>query len=160
MRPRTQSLLAATLASGPPHCHACAGQARCSTCRVLVIDGLKSFDSRSPREAELATHRRGPDTVWLACQRRTTGPARARRLVHDAIDADPAWGETDSRPSAEEEQIGLLFRDISDAPGVHPGKAFRPEVRQGWRDVLDPIRRAMPSGLAADPGAPSRIDHR
>jgi hypothetical protein len=35
---KAQSLLDASLAAGLPHYHACAGQVRCSTCRVLVID--------------------------------------------------------------------------------------------------------------------------
>ena len=56
--PEAQSLLDASLAAGLPHYHACAGQARCSTCRVLVIDGLESFGPRSPKEAELATRHR------------------------------------------------------------------------------------------------------
>lgn len=114
----TQSLLDASLAAGLPHYHACAGQARCSTCRVLVIDGLESFGSRSPKEAELAAQRRWPETVRLACQSRPTGPASVRRHVHDAIDADLAWGEADNRPAAEEKQIGLLFCDISDFTSI------------------------------------------
>jgi hemoglobin-like flavoprotein len=34
---------------------------------------------------------------------------------------------------------------------VHLGEAFRPEVRQGWRDVFGLIRRTMLSGFAAVP---------
>ena len=78
--PEAQSLLDASLAAGLPHYHACAGQARCSTCRVLVIDGLESFGPRSPKEAELAARHRWPETVRLACQSRPTGPAKVRRF--------------------------------------------------------------------------------
>ena len=112
--PETQSLPDASLAAGLPHYHACAGRARCSTCRVLAIDGLESFGSRSPKEAELAALRRWPETVRLACQSRPAAPARVRRLVHDAINAGLAIGGAGGWPAAEEKRIGLLFCDISD----------------------------------------------
>ena len=120
--PEAQSLLDASLAAGLPHYHACAGQARCSTCRVLVIDGLESFGPRSPKEAELAAQHRWPETVRLACQSRPTGPAKVRRLVHDAIDADLACCEADGWPAAEEKRIGLLFCDISDFTTIAEGQ--------------------------------------
>lgn len=109
----TQSLLEASLAAGLPHHHACKGQARCSTCRVLVIDGLESFGPRSAGEAELAAQRQWPDAVRLACQSCPSGPARVRRLVHDFIDADLANCQSDEWPVAEEKKIGVLFCDIS-----------------------------------------------
>ncbi len=34
-----QSLLKASLNAGIPHFHACGGKAKCSTCRVLVLEG-------------------------------------------------------------------------------------------------------------------------
>ncbi len=119
--PETQSLLEASLAAGLPHYHACDGQARCSTCRVLVVDGLESFGERSAQELELAGLRRWPETIRLACQSRPTGPARVRRLVHDTIDADLATDEADDHPSAQEKQIGLLFCDICDFTAIAEG---------------------------------------
>jgi class 3 adenylate cyclase/hemoglobin-like flavoprotein len=120
--PESQSLLEASLAAGLPHFHACGGQARCSTCRVLVLDGLESFGPRSPEEAELAAQRCWPDAVRLACQSHPTGPAKVRRLVHDPIDADLASGGTDAWPAAEEKNIGLLFCDISDFTRIAEGQ--------------------------------------
>lgn len=108
-----QTLLDASLAAGLPHFHACGGQARCSTCRVLVIDGLESFGPRSPEEANLAARRRWPDAVRLACRSCPLGPARVRRLVHDLIDADLTHSEADGWPVAEEKNVGVLFCDIS-----------------------------------------------
>jgi class 3 adenylate cyclase/hemoglobin-like flavoprotein len=109
----TQTLLDASIAAGLPHFHACDGQARCSTCRILVIDGLESFGPRSPKEAELASQRHWPDTVRLACQSCPFGPAKVRRLVHDFIDADLANHQADGWPAAEEKKVGVLFCDIS-----------------------------------------------
>jgi Adenylate cyclase, family 3 (some proteins contain HAMP domain) len=110
---KTQTLLDASLAAGLPHFHACDGQARCSTCRVLVIDGLESFGPRSAKEADLASQRHWPDSVRLACQSCPFGPAKVRRLVHDFIDADLANHQADGWPAAEEKKIGVLFCDIS-----------------------------------------------
>ena len=119
---QAQSLLEASLAAGLPHYHACAGQARCSTCRVLVLEGLESFGPRSAKEAELAIQRHWPDTVRLACQSRPTGPAKVRRLVHDAIDADLASCKAHDWPAAEEKRLGLLFCDIGDFTTIAEGQ--------------------------------------
>jgi class 3 adenylate cyclase/hemoglobin-like flavoprotein len=110
---KTQSLLDASLAAGLPHFHACDGQARCSTCRVLVLEGLESFGPRSTKEAELAAQRHWPDAVRLACLSCPFGPAKVRRLVHDSIDADLSVGNVAGWPAAEEKNMGLLFCDIS-----------------------------------------------
>ncbi len=37
-----QSLLEAAITAGIPMYHACGGQAKCSTCRVLVLEGHHS----------------------------------------------------------------------------------------------------------------------
>jgi adenylate cyclase len=36
---KDQSILDASLSAGIPHFHACGGNAKCSTCRVLIIEG-------------------------------------------------------------------------------------------------------------------------
>ncbi len=118
----TQTLLAAALAAGLPHYHACGGQARCSTCRILVIDGLEAFGARSPSEAELALARNWPESVRLACQSRPTAPATVRRLVHDIIDADLVTREVGDWPVAEEKRLGLLFCDIRDFTTIAEGQ--------------------------------------
>ena len=40
------TLLKAAIAAGLPHAHVCGGNARCSTCRVLVVNGLEHCDPR------------------------------------------------------------------------------------------------------------------
>ena len=37
-----ETLLEAALRSGVPFAHACGGRAKCSTCRVWVLDGLEA----------------------------------------------------------------------------------------------------------------------
>ncbi|MDO1449925.1 2Fe-2S iron-sulfur cluster-binding protein [Rhodocytophaga aerolata] len=45
-----QSLLEATLVAGIPMLHACGGQAKCSTCRVLVLKGYHSLSIPTEKE--------------------------------------------------------------------------------------------------------------
>ncbi len=137
-----QTLLEAALAGGLPHFHACGGQARCSTCRVLVIDGLAAFGPRSPIEAELAAQRRWPDAVRLACQSRPDGPVKVRRLVHDAVDVELMKGEAGGWPVAEEKKIGLLFCDITGFTTIAEGQLVYDLVHslnRFFKQLGDPI---------------------
>jgi len=45
-----QSLLEASLAAGIPHFHVCGGNARCSTCRVLILAGKEQLSTRNEKE--------------------------------------------------------------------------------------------------------------
>ena len=140
--PEVQTLLDAALGCGLPHFHACERQARCSTCRVLVIEGLEHFGPRSPAEAELAGQRGWPDEVRLACQSRPGGPARVRRLVHDAVDVDMTRGEAGGWPVAEEKNLGLLFCDITGFTTIAEGQLVYDVVHslnRFFKQLGDPI---------------------
>jgi adenylate cyclase len=84
--PEGQTLLAAALAAGVPHIRACGGNARCSTCRVVVLEGLENVDPRNEREASLAEWFGLPPSVRMACQTTVRGPVRVRRLALDQED--------------------------------------------------------------------------
>jgi serine/threonine protein kinase/hemoglobin-like flavoprotein len=77
------SLLDASLAAGIPHFHACGGRARCSTCRVVVLEGGDSLSPRTPAEQAIARRSAWPATTRLACQAKVQGPCMVRRLVVD-----------------------------------------------------------------------------
>src|SRR5262252_8912397 len=84
------TLLQISLKHDIPHVHACGGNARCSTCRVMVHDGLENFLPRTEAE-QCLTRRKGlEDNIRLACQARLTGPVRVRRLVLDDTDVHVA----------------------------------------------------------------------
>lgn len=87
-----------------------------------MLEGLEFFGQRSPQEAQLAMQRGWPDAVRLACQSRPSGPAKVRRLVHDALDADLVCCEASGWPAAEEKSIGLLFCDISNFTTIAEGQ--------------------------------------
>jgi len=49
-----QTILDASLAGGIPHTNLCGGKSRCSTCRVLVLEGLERCLPRNTREQKIA----------------------------------------------------------------------------------------------------------
>ena len=80
------SLLEISRVNGIAHTSVCGGKARCTTCRVLIIEGAENLAPRTERETEVADDKRWPMNVRLACQARVLGPVTVRRLVLDAED--------------------------------------------------------------------------
>lgn len=107
------SLLEMSLKNDVQHMHVCGGTARCSTCRVMVLEGLQNFLPRNPLEQRLALKKGFDETIRLACQSRITGDVKLRRLTLDDFDADLAcYGQLQS--SAREAKLAILFSDIRD----------------------------------------------
>ena len=76
-----ETILTASLRADIPHAHACGGKARCSTCRVLVLDGIEMCGPRTSPEQELAEQLHFSDNVRLACQTTVHGDLSIRRPV-------------------------------------------------------------------------------
>jgi adenylate cyclase len=109
------TLLRGSLDHGIAHTHVCGGNAKCSTCRVLVIDGLGHCCRRNEREARLAEDRHFSADIRLACQTTVSGDVTLRRLVLDAedillVDAEAQGAAVGS--AGEERQVAILFADI------------------------------------------------
>src|ERR1700692_59728 len=82
-----QSILEASLAAGIPHCHVCGGHSRCSTCRVLILEGLDRLSPPNLKESFLKNQMHFPPNVRLACQTRVTGDnVKLRRIIQDEKD--------------------------------------------------------------------------
>ncbi|PJZ68934.1 guanylate cyclase [Leptospira perolatii] len=106
-----KSLLQISLEHNIPHVHACGGNARCSTCRVLVLEGLSHLSPRNEQESLLAKRKGFPEEVRLACQSKVLGDVNVRRLVID--DSDLALAGTFSQEiSGNEKSVAILFSDI------------------------------------------------
>jgi adenylate cyclase len=109
-----QTLLQTSLRAGIPHAHACGGHARCSTCRVQVVEGLDNCAPRNERESGLAARLHFAPEIRLACQTTVRGDVKLRRLVLDAEDikvtAQP--NTTEVAPIGEEKKVAILFADI------------------------------------------------
>src|SRR5262245_54596697 len=83
-----ETILKASLRSGIPHTHVCGGKARCSTCRVMIVEGVENLDLRSEREQAMADRLKFSPTIRLACQTTFQGQIRLRRLVIDDEDIE------------------------------------------------------------------------
>lgn len=111
----TETILQASLRAGIPHTHVCGGRARCSTCRVLILEGLEHCAPRNAREQALATLLGFDPAIRLACQTTITGDVTLRRLVLD--DEDVAVTSQLSRRAipgivGQEQRLAILFADI------------------------------------------------
>lgn len=110
-----ETILAASLEAGIHHTHVCGGRARCSTCRVVVFEGLEHCTPRTHIEDILAKQLHFPPTIRLACQTKITDSIKIRRLVLDNEDIhitsqlDP---NSISGTIGEEQFITILFADI------------------------------------------------
>ena len=110
-----ETILQALLRHGIPHAHVCGGNARCSTCRLLILEGLQYCSPRSPKEQRIAERLHFPPTIRLACQTQISGPVRIRRLIIDDEDVELHNLTSPNNHSAVvgvEKGIFILFADI------------------------------------------------
>ncbi|MBL8019971.1 MAG: 2Fe-2S iron-sulfur cluster binding domain-containing protein [Leptospirales bacterium] len=106
-----ETLLQIALQAGVPHAHVCGGNGRCSTCRVLVIEGAGNLTAATPAEHALAQRKGFTEEIRLACQAHVTGPVVVRRLVIDSEDVQQIVG-TSVRTTGREMSLAILFSDI------------------------------------------------
>jgi adenylate cyclase len=109
-----QTILQATLSHCIPHVHACGGQAKCSTCRVVITSGLENCSPRTAAEQVLATRLQLTDDVRLACQTTVHGDVNLHRPVVDALDQELTRQavEAPGQRLGEEKKLAILFTDI------------------------------------------------
>ncbi|MGY8663790.1 adenylate/guanylate cyclase domain-containing protein [Bradyrhizobium sp. UFLA05-109] len=110
-----QTLLEASIQNRIQHHHQCGGQARCTTCRVRILDGLSHVSPRTPIEQSVASERGWDDFTRLACQTRVHGDVIARRLLQSPQDVVVLDLDELSAASGVEErelEVAVLFCDI------------------------------------------------
>lgn len=105
------SLLEVSLKHGIPHTHVCGGRARCSTCRVAIIDHEENVLPRNEAECALATKKGLEPNIRLACQTRVAGDVTLRRLVMDTTDVRLVDAET-GLTCGREVPLAVLFSDL------------------------------------------------
>lgn len=109
------TLLEAALGAGIPATHACGGDARCSTCRVLVVEGRDALSPVEAAERRLLAPLGLDRPIRLACQARVGGDVTVRRLVLDPEDAALLDQRRDGALVAkvgEERRVAILFADL------------------------------------------------
>ena len=63
-----ETLLSGALRANVSFAHACGGRAKCSTCRIWVLEGLETCHDRNEIEAAMAERLGLDEHVRLACQ--------------------------------------------------------------------------------------------
>jgi adenylate cyclase len=134
-----QTLLDASLEAGVPLYHVCGGNAKCSTCRVLVVQGSEWLSPVNEREKALKQQMNFPPNVRLACQTFTTGgPVLLSRILKDDSDIDLYVGSEAGEATqliGEEKELVLLFTDIRNfTPFMEQNPAF---------DVIHILRKSF-----------------
>ncbi len=105
------SILQIALKNEIPHVHACGGNGRCSTCRVIILDKQENVEPRNQVESKLAGVKGLETNIRLACQTRVKGDVKLRRLVIDKEDIEIAIAEK-GETTGREAKIAILFSDI------------------------------------------------
>lgn len=113
--PDGQTLLDLSILRRIPHLHQCGGRARCTSCRVQILDGIANVSVPSPIEQEVAIKRGWDEFTRLACQTKVHGDIVIRRLLDNpqdliVLDLDELGGEDIG--SGKELELAVLFCDI------------------------------------------------
>lgn len=104
------TLLEISRAAGVPHASVCGGRGRCTTCRVLVIEGEDRLAPPNPVEHAALTRIHAPPGVRLACQIKPEHALKVRPLV-PLHDADPV-ANRDMYRWGVERRITVMFSDL------------------------------------------------
>jgi len=105
--PRGWSVLEASRSFHIAHTSVCGGRARCSTCRVRVVDGHDHCPPPGPDERATLERIRAPADVRLACQIRPLGDVSVIPLVA----AGRAVLRLDRLRHGTEREVAVLFVD-------------------------------------------------
>jgi adenylate cyclase len=108
--PLGSTLLEISRSAGVPHAAVCGGRGRCTTCRVMVLEGLEELPAPNPTEAAALARIDAPPGVRLACQIRPGGPLKVRPLI-PLKEAEPTIGR-DSYRWGVERRITVMFADL------------------------------------------------
>jgi adenylate cyclase len=109
------TILEATLDAKINHIHVCGGNARCTTCRIYIMDGLSNCQPRNEKEKQLAEKLGFPPDIRLACQTRIRGDITIRRPVVDDLDKKiilKQFGNAPGTRLGQEKDLAILFTDI------------------------------------------------
>lgn len=112
-----ESIREAALRANVPIAHVCEGKGRCSTCRVVILDGIDNCSARTPEEQVIADQLGFGPEIRLACQTMVLGDIQVRRLTLDEHDIDLTskfiMGEN-AYLAGVEKYVFIMFVDIRD----------------------------------------------
>jgi len=106
--PSNVTLLEVAKRNNIPHVAACGGEGNCTTCRLLILDGIENCSEETEKEKALIEQAHTTEGFRLACQTSINGDITARRLV---LDSDDIKDMSFDR-QGESKKIAILFSDI------------------------------------------------
>jgi len=108
-----QSLLEVARRGGVPLASACGGEAACTTCRVVVVEGPEGLAPPPPEEAAVLASLGESLNVRLGCRALVQGPVTVRRLViYEHDEAVTAGWRAVPEPLGRQRMVGVLFADL------------------------------------------------
>lgn len=152
--PRGWTVLEASRAFGLPHASACGGRARCSTCRVRVVDGLDGLVAPEAEEAATLARIGAAEDVRLGCRLRPASDVTVVPLVSAAA---PHAAMHPPTSVTERELVVLIARAVDVAGPGHAEAALLPDDRlfllaRFHETVGAAIERSGGVPIAAAPG--------
>lgn len=109
------TILEISLAHEIPHVHACGGMAKCSTCRVIVLDNHDNVLPPNKKEEKLAKKKGFESNIRLACQMKIKGSLKLRRLVLD--NSDIRLSAQNNETTGKVKELAIMFTDIRNFTG-------------------------------------------
>ncbi len=109
------TILEATLSAHINHAHACGGQAKCTTCKISILEGIENCNPKNIPEQEMANRLNFPRQIRLACQTKITGDISIRRMVSDKLDMDiifEQFSEDSKIALGSQQKLTIVFIDI------------------------------------------------
>lgn len=111
LRPGT-TLLEGSRQNRIPHPSLCGGRGRCSTCRILVLNGQETLPDLTPAERTVLSRISAPARVRLACQIRPKDPITVQVLLPAfARERGLDW-EEEAYKWGVDRKVAILFVDI------------------------------------------------
>ncbi len=111
----TDTILQSLLKADIPHAHVCGGNAYCSTCRVMILQGIEECSPPTTAERTLNRKLEFPIHVRLACQTKVQGDVTLRRLVLDSGDLDIVDAQLATGATGQQKTVALLFATLKGA---------------------------------------------
>ncbi len=107
------TVLETLIENGIPHAAVCGGRARCTTCRIMVTNGIDDLQPADGVEARALKRIGAAPGVRLACQVRPTAHLTIMPLL--TANANAADGHTRGGIEGSERAITVMFVDLRDS---------------------------------------------